>query len=142
MAAFSGVLPCEQPPALAARCCPAARSAMVHRPVERVTAADRDAGNAARRQSVPLAGAPGPIDGRAASDPPRPRTMIGCAHARARPVGEARIELSPARRDACRAEPSSRRRRIVTVKTNFYSDNVSGAAPEILQALVDANAGD
>jgi threonine aldolase len=28
------------------------------------------------------------------------------------------------------------------VKKNFYSDNVSGAAPEILQAIVDANAGD
>jgi threonine aldolase len=28
------------------------------------------------------------------------------------------------------------------MKTNFYSDNVSGAAPEILQALVAANAGD
>jgi threonine aldolase len=28
------------------------------------------------------------------------------------------------------------------VKKNFYSDNVSGAAPEILQALVAANAGD
>jgi threonine aldolase len=28
------------------------------------------------------------------------------------------------------------------VKRNFYSDNVSGAAPEILQALVAANAGD
>jgi len=30
----------------------------------------------------------------------------------------------------------------VTVKKNFYSDNVSGAAPEILQALVAANDGD
>jgi len=30
----------------------------------------------------------------------------------------------------------------VSVKKNFYSDNVSGAAPEILQALVAANAGD
>jgi threonine aldolase len=30
----------------------------------------------------------------------------------------------------------------VTVKKNFYSDNVSGAAPEILEALVAANAGD
>src|SRR5262245_44851753 len=30
----------------------------------------------------------------------------------------------------------------VSVKTNFYSDNVSGAAPEILAALVAANAGD
>jgi len=30
----------------------------------------------------------------------------------------------------------------VSVKKNFYSDNVSGAAPEILQALVVANAGD
>jgi threonine aldolase len=28
------------------------------------------------------------------------------------------------------------------VKKNFYSDNVSGASPEILQALVEANAGD
>src|SRR5262245_41990261 len=28
------------------------------------------------------------------------------------------------------------------MKTNFYSDNVSGAAPEILQALVAANGGD
>jgi threonine aldolase len=28
------------------------------------------------------------------------------------------------------------------VKKNFYSDNVSGAAPEILRAIVDANAGD
>ena len=30
----------------------------------------------------------------------------------------------------------------MTAKKNFYSDNVSGAAPEILQALVAANAGD
>lgn len=30
----------------------------------------------------------------------------------------------------------------MTVKKNFYSDNVSGAAPEILQALVASNAGD
>jgi threonine aldolase len=30
----------------------------------------------------------------------------------------------------------------VTAKKNFYSDNVSGAAPEILQALIAANAGD
>ena len=30
----------------------------------------------------------------------------------------------------------------MTVKKNFYSDNVSGAAPEILQALIAANAGD
>jgi len=30
----------------------------------------------------------------------------------------------------------------VSVKRNFYSDNVSGAAPEILEALVAANAGD
>src|SRR5215472_15749289 len=30
----------------------------------------------------------------------------------------------------------------VSVKKNFYSDNVSGAAPQILQALVAANAGD
>jgi threonine aldolase len=30
----------------------------------------------------------------------------------------------------------------VSVKKNFYSDNVSGAAPEILEALVAANAGD
>jgi len=30
----------------------------------------------------------------------------------------------------------------VSLKKNFYSDNVSGAAPEILQALVAANAGD
>lgn len=30
----------------------------------------------------------------------------------------------------------------MSVKKNFYSDNVSGAAPEILQALVAANAGD
>jgi threonine aldolase len=30
----------------------------------------------------------------------------------------------------------------VSVKKNFYSDNVSGAAPEILAALVAANAGD
>jgi len=30
----------------------------------------------------------------------------------------------------------------VSVKKNFYSDNVSGAAPEILKALVDANTGD
>ena len=30
----------------------------------------------------------------------------------------------------------------MTVKKNFYSDNVSGAAPEILAALVAANAGD
>jgi len=30
----------------------------------------------------------------------------------------------------------------VTVKKNFYSDNVSGAAPEVLEALVAANAGD
>ena len=28
------------------------------------------------------------------------------------------------------------------MKKNFYSDNVSGASPEILQALVAANAGD
>ena len=31
---------------------------------------------------------------------------------------------------------------VSSMKTNFYSDNVSGAAPEILQALVAANAGD
>jgi threonine aldolase len=31
---------------------------------------------------------------------------------------------------------------MMSVKKNFYSDNVSGAAPEILQALVAANAGD
>ena len=30
----------------------------------------------------------------------------------------------------------------MSAKKNFYSDNVSGAAPEILQALVAANAGD
>ena len=30
----------------------------------------------------------------------------------------------------------------MNVKKNFYSDNVSGAAPEILEALVAANAGD
>jgi threonine aldolase len=30
----------------------------------------------------------------------------------------------------------------VSVKKNFYSDNVSGGAPEILEALVAANAGD
>jgi threonine aldolase len=30
----------------------------------------------------------------------------------------------------------------VSVKKNFYSDNVSGAAPEILQALIAANDGD
>ena len=30
----------------------------------------------------------------------------------------------------------------MSVKKNFYSDNVSGAAPEILDALVAANAGD
>ena len=30
----------------------------------------------------------------------------------------------------------------MSVKKNFYSDNVSGAAPEILQAIVAANAGD
>ena len=30
----------------------------------------------------------------------------------------------------------------MSVKKNFYSDNVSGAAPEILEALVTANAGD
>ena len=30
----------------------------------------------------------------------------------------------------------------VSVKKNFYSDNVSGAAPEILEAIVAANAGD
>ena len=30
----------------------------------------------------------------------------------------------------------------MSAKKNFYSDNVSGAAPEILKALVDANAGD
>lgn len=30
----------------------------------------------------------------------------------------------------------------MSLKKNFYSDNVSGAAPEILQALVAANAGD
>jgi threonine aldolase len=30
----------------------------------------------------------------------------------------------------------------VSVKRNFYSDNVSGAAPEILEAIVAANAGD
>ncbi len=30
----------------------------------------------------------------------------------------------------------------MSVKKNFYSDNVSGAAPEILEALVAANAGD
>src|SRR5262249_4153402 len=30
----------------------------------------------------------------------------------------------------------------VSAKKNFYSDNVSGAAPEILQALIAANAGD
>ena len=30
----------------------------------------------------------------------------------------------------------------MTVKKNFYSDNVSGAAPEVLEALVAANAGD
>jgi threonine aldolase len=30
----------------------------------------------------------------------------------------------------------------MSVKKNFYSDNVSGAAPEILQALVAANTGD
>jgi len=30
----------------------------------------------------------------------------------------------------------------VSVKKNFFSDNVSGAAPQILQALVAANAGD
>ncbi|HYB69767.1 MAG TPA: beta-eliminating lyase-related protein, partial [Candidatus Bathyarchaeia archaeon] len=30
----------------------------------------------------------------------------------------------------------------MSVKKNFYSDNVSGAAPEILAALVTANAGD
>ena len=28
------------------------------------------------------------------------------------------------------------------MKKNFYSDNVSGAAPEILRAIVEANAGD
>jgi len=37
----------------------------------------------------------------------------------------------------CRAKEAS-----VSVKKNFYSDNVSGAAPEILEALVAANAGD
>ncbi len=30
----------------------------------------------------------------------------------------------------------------MSVKKNFYSDNVSGAAPEILEALIAANAGD
>ena len=30
----------------------------------------------------------------------------------------------------------------MSVKRNFYSDNVSGAAPEILEAIVAANAGD
>jgi threonine aldolase len=30
----------------------------------------------------------------------------------------------------------------VSVKKNFYSDNVSGAAPEILEAIIAANAGD
>jgi threonine aldolase len=39
--------------------------------------------------------------------------------------------------------PSSRAKEAsVSVKKNFYSDNVSGAAPEILEALVAANAGD
>jgi threonine aldolase len=38
---------------------------------------------------------------------------------------------------SCRAKEAS-----VSVKKNFYSDNVSGAAPEILEALVAANAGD
>jgi len=48
--------------------------------------------------------------------------------------------------DATAATTSSPTRGVqevpVTVKTNFYSDNVSGAAPEILEALVAANAGD
>src|SRR5260370_21567119 len=35
-----------------------------------------------------------------------------------------------------------RQEAFVSVKKNFYSDNVSGAAPEILEALVAANAGD
>jgi threonine aldolase len=38
---------------------------------------------------------------------------------------------------ACRAKEAR-----VSVKKNFYSDNVSGAAPEILAALVAANSGD
>ena len=42
------------------------------------------------------------------------------------------------------SSPSARRIKeaLVSVKKNFYSDNVSGAAPEILDALVAANAGD
>jgi threonine aldolase len=41
-----------------------------------------------------------------------------------------------------RPEASRAKEASVSVKKNFYSDNVSGAAPEILEALVAANAGD
>jgi threonine aldolase len=43
---------------------------------------------------------------------------------------------------ASRPEASRAKEASVSVKKNFYSDNVSGAAPEILEALVAANAGD
>ena len=43
----------------------------------------------------------------------------------------------------CRGIESRRAKEArVSVKKNFYSDNVSGAAPEILEAIVAANAGD
>ncbi|PYM53761.1 MAG: low specificity L-threonine aldolase [Candidatus Rokuibacteriota bacterium] len=53
--------------------------------------------------------------------------------------------VDPLRRSGCRVResPSCRAKEAsVSVKKNFYSDNVSGAAPEILEALVAANAGD
>ena len=50
------------------------------------------------------------------------------------------VDLAAARRGIVESRRAKEAR--VSVKKNFYSDNVSGAAPEILEAIVAANAGD
>jgi len=50
------------------------------------------------------------------------------------------VDFAAARRDVVESHRAKEAR--VSVKKNFYSDNVSGAAPEILEAIVAANAGD
>ena len=50
------------------------------------------------------------------------------------------VDFAAARRGVVESRRAKEAR--VSVKKNFYSDNVSGAAPEILEAIVAANAGD
>src|SRR6059036_2189560 len=69
-------------------------------------------------------------------DPRRPLSPVSC-----HPAHPRLWWISP-RPTVAFAESRRAKEARVSVKKNFYSDNVSGAAPEILEAIITANAGD